>query len=585
MHKIFLSTVFTLLFFWSCETPTTETKKDFSITVMQFQEADRLSPILRSGYGRQIVPMLFQKLLEFSPETLKLTPQLAKALPKETPITEGPWKGGIAYSFEIHEAATWDNGSPITGHDVAFTLKAIFNPKVESGSVISWLLLIKDIEIDPDNPKKFTILTDQTYILGRDAVSNLDIMPAYIYDEKGLMKDVKLKDLTNPDKRTELADNQQIIEFGANFSTAKFSREKGSVAGSGPYQLAEWVDNQFIRLERKKDWWGDKVADENPMLKAYPETLIFKPIKDPAARLIAIKGDEVDVASQVKVFDFADLKKDENFSNTHDFFTTPSSSYSFIYINTRQPILADKRVRRALAHLVDVAQLIEKSYLNSGVRTIGPVHPQQPYFDKSLSPIPLDLDKATTLLTEAGWKDSNQNGTLDRQINGQLVELEIPLLISSTSAFQEELALMLKKNAQQCGVKIEIVSQEFKTLIRNLKQRSYALAVGGLSTSPTVLDDFTPFYHTSSDHQGGFNRFGFGTPETDALIEEINGTLDETKRNELYLKFQKILYDEQPQIFLFSPNEHIIVDKKFVPKLSKITPGYYLPLFELENTN
>ena len=584
MNKPLFAIIVVLFFMGSCQPPTPQKSDDFAITILQIQEAARLNPVLKSGYGRHIVPMLFQKLLDFSPETLELTPQLAKAKPIETPITEGDYQGGIAYTFEINEAANWDNGTPVTGHDVAFTLKTIFNPKVESGSVISWLQMIKDIKIDEQNPKKFTVLTDRKYILGRDAVSNIDILPAYIYDEKELMKNVQLKDLTTPKKRIELADNQQIIEFGANFSKAKFSREKGFVVGSGPYELVEWADNQFIKLQRKKDWWGDKVNDNNPLLKAYPKTLIFKPIKDAAARLVAIKGDEVDVASQVKVFDFENLKKDADFAKKHQFFKVPSAYYSFIYINTRQPFLRDKNVRRALAHLVDVKQLMEKSFLNSGVQTIGPVNPQQPYFNKNLSPIELNLAKAQTLLAAAGWTDSNQNGTLDQPIDGQLVEMEIPILIAANSSLQEELALMLQKNAQQCGIKIEIVSQEFKTIVRNLQQRNYALAVGTLNSSPTVWDDFTALYHTSSDHQAGFNRFGFGTPETDALIEAINSEMDETKRNSLYEKFQQILYDEQPQIFLFAPNEHIIVDARYTPQLSKVIPGYYLPLFQMADS-
>ena len=580
MSKIFYIAIFTFLFLGSCQPPEGQNFDDFSITVLHIQEASRINPILQSGNGRQIIPMLFQKLLDFSPETLQLTPQLAKAPPTKTPITEGEFAGGVAYTFEINETAVWDNGTPITGHDVAFTLKTIFNPKVEAASVISWLIMIKDIEIDADNPKKFTIFTDRQYILGLDAISNIDILPAYVYDAQGLMKNVDLKDLTDPAKQVQLSDNQQIIEFGANFSQAKFSREPAFVIGSGPYELVEWKDNQFIKLQRKKDWWGDKDKSNNPLLKAYPETLIFKPIKDEATRLIAIKGGEVDVASQIKKIDFEGLKKDAAFAKSHHFFTTPTSNYRFIYLNSQQPVLQDKRVRRALAHLVDVAQLMEKSYFNSGVRTIGPVSPQQPYFHKGLSPILLDLNKAKTLLQEAGWADSNKNGILDQQIDGQLMEMEIPILISSTSATQKELALMLQKNAQQCGINIEIISQQSKTIVRNLQQRNYTLAIGTLNMSPTVLDDFMPLYHTSSDHQGGYNRFGFGTPETDALIEEINITMDEAKRNALYLKFQEILYDEQPQIFLFAPNEHIVVANKFTPQLSKATPGYYLPLFQ-----
>lgn len=94
-------------------------------------EPDRLNPALStSSYARIVANTIFQYLLYIDPQSLEIVPQLARSRPEATPITEGPYAGGIAYAFEIHEQAVWDDGSPVTAQDFIFTLKAVLNPQV-----------------------------------------------------------------------------------------------------------------------------------------------------------------------------------------------------------------------------------------------------------------------------------------------------------------------------------------------------------------------------------------------------------------------------------------------------------------------
>jgi ABC-type transport system substrate-binding protein len=65
---------------------------------------------------------------------------------------------GIAYTFEIHEEAVWDNGTPITGYDYAFTIKSILNPKVNAAHVRGYIEFISDVIVDPENPKNLQYL-------------------------------------------------------------------------------------------------------------------------------------------------------------------------------------------------------------------------------------------------------------------------------------------------------------------------------------------------------------------------------------------------------------------------------------------
>ncbi|MEL6973317.1 MAG: hypothetical protein AAFO02_24360, partial [Bacteroidota bacterium] len=76
----------------------------------------------------------------------------------------------------------------------------------------------------------------------------------------------------------------------------------------------------------------------------------------------------------------------------------------------------------------------------------------------------------------------------------------------------------------------------------------------------------------------------FGRYQTDALIEEINRTLDGERRMALYHQFQEIVYDEQPIIFLLSPQERIAISKRFTGGAGlEVTPNYDVRDFQVRN--
>ena len=174
-------------------------------------EPDRLSPYFTlRGFSRQVYRHIFPTLLDFNPSTMKLEPMLAKALPTIEPIEEGPHAGGFAFSMEIKEQAVWDDGSPVLASDYIFTLKVIYNPKI-GGATAAYrgvLNIIKEVKVDPANPRKFTVYTDQPYL---DAIraTGAWIYPEYAYDPKGLLKDFSLTDISDAKKAQELAEKDE----------------------------------------------------------------------------------------------------------------------------------------------------------------------------------------------------------------------------------------------------------------------------------------------------------------------------------------------------------------------------------------
>ena len=100
------------------------------------------------------------------------------------------------------------------------------------------------------------------------------------------------------------------------------------------------------------------------------------------------------------------------------------------------------------------------------------------------------------------------------------------------------------------------------------------------SALPTP-DDPKQIWHTESIN-GGSNYVSFGTPETDKLIDEIRGELNEDKRNNLYRQFQVAVHDACPYIFIWSPKERIAISKKFTNTETFIVrPGFNEAGFKL----
>jgi peptide/nickel transport system substrate-binding protein len=561
---------------------TVEYSKENTATVRLPAEPDKINPLITTSvYSRIVYEPIFLYLLQFDPQSLEIAPQLAKSRPQIEELTDGPFAGGVSYTFEILDEAVWDDGTPILAKDFEFTLKVLFNPLVNAAPVRAYLEFIRDIEIDADNPKKFTVYTNQKYIVGEAAIGNIPIYPIYVYDKEGLMSDYALSDLTDPDKSAELSEDENIKAFADIFNSAEYGREKGNVVGSGAYSFESWESGQRIVLKKKKNWWGDKL--DNPLLAAYPDQITYKIIPDQTTTVAAIKAQEIDVTAQIDAKDFTDMKDDEMVNKYFNLYSPTALQYYYIGMNTKDRTgkLSDKRVRRALAHLVDVDQLINDLFYGLAERTVGPIHPSKSYYNKDLKPIEYNVEKAQSLLAAAGWEDSDGNGVLDKEIDGEQVDLKISYITTSTSKFGRSLAEILTANFKKAGVELDVELLEFRQLIERLRSRDYEMNSGGWGQDP-VPADLKQIWHTESDRPDGSNRVGFGNAESDALIDQIRVTLNEDERVDMYMRIQEVVYEEQPYIFLFSPRERIAIHKRFNTTVTSLRPGYIINDFQLK---
>jgi ABC-type transport system substrate-binding protein len=550
-----------------------------TVIVRMEAEPDVLTPMLTlSSYSNRINQQAFFTLETLEGNSLEYQSLLLASEPEVTELEEGEFVGGVAYDLEIHPEAVWDNGTPVTGNDYAFSLKAILNPLVSSRSATiyrSFFSSVKAVEVDSENPKKFRVVFVPKDIQARDIVTGeIRLLPEYHYDPDGHMKQFTIADLLDPDMQNSLKENEDIMAFADFLNNPTTSTDPTNISGCGPYTVEEWKAGERIILQKKDDWWGDTLADEYPQLRAYPETIIYSFISNPTTALQALRAEEIDAIRAISPQSFAEVRDDPALNELYNFHSPPSMTYYFVSVNSNNPKLADKKVRQALAHAIDVQEIIDNLYAGMGERIASPVYRKQDYYNTDLEPVPFDLEKASTLLAEAGWEDTNDNGTVDKMIEGELTELSLQYNFVGESETSRNIALLVQDNAQKIGIDIQPNGLEARMTIQKLRAKEYELASAG--STVTAIWNPKQSWHTEGD-----NRTGFGDAETDALIDDIIVTFDDADRREMYLELQEIIYDESVQIFLFAPQERIAIHKRFDAETMILAPGFNPRFFEL----
>ena len=158
------------------------------------------------------------------------------------------------------------------------------------------------------------------------------------------------------------------------------------------------------------------------------------------------------------------------------------------------------------------------------------------------------MEKAKSLLAEAGWKDTDGDGILDK--DGK--PFTFTLMFPNANPYYPKIAPVLKEDFAKAGVRLELLSLEWSVVIQRIEQRKFEATMMGWTT-PLMPDPFQ-LWHSSNAHTPGSSNFiSFANPEADKLIETIRSSFDEGPRNEAYHKFHKLLHEEQPYLYLFTP--------------------------------
>ena len=571
ISKIFAS-LLVLQLLVSCKQDSPVPVEDFNVVIRMDRDIGRINPILsRTSRDREVYPYLFLNLADYDPKTLKFSPVLVEDLPTEEKLEDGRTK----YSFRILEDAVWENGNQITANDFLFTLKLAAHPNIISPSFKSYLSTVDEVLIKENDMKLLELIVNEVELSTLAAVSGLEVYPEHIYDPNGILSKLSLDDLKDESITNKLVESDSsFVAFGADFSSTKFGVD--NVEGAGPYKIKDWETDQYIRLEKKPNWWGAKYRDRSQLV-AGPNEIVFQIIADETTAITKLKAGEIDLMRVSDGQAFNSLQSE--FAESLDFNTTRMQQYTYLAVNNQDDLMKHGEIRKAIALSLDLEQIIETIESGTADPIAGTFESFVPGFKSKVSPVSQDVEKARKLLEDSGWQDSNENGIYDKSIDGQFTELNIDILSSSDKS--EKMALLVKEFAKQVGIDLSVTRKTLRLIFNDHVYK------GDYQMFPMVsrwgLSPYDPYgrWHSANAKTKGSNISYYKSTVVDSLINRVKTELDVENRFKLYHEIESILYEDQPVIFLNSPLDKFVSSKKIKAFTSNKRPGYFANLFEL----
>jgi peptide/nickel transport system substrate-binding protein len=316
--------------------------------------------------------------------------------------------------------------------------------------------------------------------------------------------------------------------------------------GTGPFKFVSAKGLDEIVMERFDDYYGGAPGLE-PVGPACVKEAVFRVIPETSTRVAALLAGEVDI-SQVVPAELIDTLAQTPGIQVK---TAPGTQPKWMEVNVNQPPFDDVLVRHALNYAVDKDLIIEAIYGDRAVALPGPLSPFNNFVNKDLEPYSYDSDKALTLLEEAGWTDSDGDGTLDK--GGQPFAFTMDTL-------------------EEWRPLAEAVADQFRAIGVDASVRFWdksvlkPMLVAGERTA--FLDDwgdsaFDPVGHFEAKWHGylegqpyGRGNFsGYNNERVNELIKLGETTPDPGERQEIYDEAQEIVYEQAPAVFLILPEE------------------------------
>jgi peptide/nickel transport system substrate-binding protein len=302
--------------------------------------------------------------------------------------------------------------------------------------------------------------------------------------------------------------------------------------GTGPYRFVRYdVDDRVVLTAFEGYYDG---LPNNP-------GVVLKVIPDDTMRGLELRKGTVDLVINDINPDIAyQLQQDEHLNVV----TGPGTDYQYIGFNMRDALLADKRVRHAIAHAIDRQAIVD--YLRRGQArpAVGLLPPVSWAFEASVRDFPQDPARARQLLDEAGHPDPDGDGPLPR--------FTLSLKIS-TNEFSRLQATVLQQNLRQIGIDVDVRSYEFATLYADVLKGNFQMFtlqwVGGAVADPDIL---RRVFHSAQVPPTGFNRGYYSNPEVDRALDIAQRSTDEAERKRLYAIAQRLIAEDAPYVSLWN---------------------------------
>ena len=515
-------------------------------------DPEKLNPYTANDAGANtVLSYVFESLLEAdSDPPYALQGLVAKGYPEIS-------ADKLTYTFELRDEVYFSDGKPLTAADVVFSVKVIHNPRVLAPHLRNYYAAVETVQQVGAN--KVSFLCDEPYFSNDLVLGLLRILPKHFYDPEGLLDPVEVKSLV--DGSWEEGPHKERVERFAEQFNQNFNRK---VLGSGPYIIEDperdLVTQQKVVLTRNENYWGRDVGELLP--SGFVDKIVFNIINNTDAAFIELTNGNLDYHA-LRPLEFKEKSWSEAFTRRFLKGVSYAGGYMYIGWNNKHPIFGDKQVRQAMTHLTDREGMVENIMFGLAETVEGPIHKFRPEYNHALAPYTYDPDLALDLLAEAGWEDADEDGILDKTIDGELVPFSFEILINSGNQLRKDIALTLQYELQDIGIDCQVRELDWSIFLQKVRGKDFDAMVLGWTGNVRFAPDGYQIWHSSQTVENGSNAISFINAEVDNILETYRREFDMERRIALYQRFQEILHEEQPYTFLWKPRTAQAYSRRF----------------------
>ena len=413
-------------------------------------------------------------------------------------------------TFHLREDAVWSDGVPVTAEDVRFTFSVQKDKRVGSAG-LEIKDFIKDVEVVDPYTVRFHFTRVYPYQL-MDA-NDGHIVPAHAWGKV-------------PFEKWRNTDFEPIL------------------VTAGPFRLASHNPNQTLILVRDPGYW----AKPHP----YLERIIFRVIPELSSQLNQLMTGEIDLVQSIPPREAQRIKDDPDL----EIVEFPSRSWGFVAWNNRDPLFADRRVRRALSLGINRKTAVDTVYHGFAQLAVGPVLSSMWAFNRNLQQLPYDPQQAAALLSEAGWKERNSQGVLTRNGRPFVFDLAYP----STNTLRAEIAVLVQSDLARLGITVRPLQMEFTAFVAAMESGQFDALLWAWEEATKV--DLTTIWSSPSANAGSNNFIGYSNPEVDRLIAAAREEPDYSRSKVVFDRIQEIIVDDQPVTFLYESKQLVGINRR-----------------------
>src|SRR3989339_89986 len=448
------------------------------------------------------------------------------------------WNGdSSSVLITIRDDIKWSDGDKVTTDDIVYSFDLYSDPKVQSRfyGIFNNYYLNQDLSIDLE--KTFKIISPT-----RLEIKFKPNVPTSTFDfdmpilPKHLLKNIKREELATSD-----------IGF--------------KPIGSGPYILDKWDRNQSIQLVKNAK---SVLVNGNTIDK-----IIFKVIPDYNSRINQLRKGEIDITENISPEDMRDLKSDNDIvmiarrGREYDYLGLKNVGSEKENQGSNQ-LFGNKNIRKALSFALNRESILKEYLLGNGELMTGPIAPIfKSSFNSDLISFKYDLQKAKELLQNAGWKDNDGDGVIEK--DGK--KFEFTLSIPSGNPLRNYSATIFQNNLKAVGIDVKLNTLEPAVFFEKMFNKELEAWIAGWMV-PIPLD-LKPYWYSDTQIAQA-NVYGYKNLRVDWLLDNLEKKLTKSEYANTLREFQQIIYDEQPALFLFWIDNIVGYNKRI--KNMKINP-------------